>query len=165
MRCGKAHRLIEAYVDGRLPPPLAEEMERHLESCARCRVRAEAARLVAATLAEAPSVRAPEGFSKRVMNAVYRAALAGTPGPEREQRQARIPLRSFRRMGFSFVLTAAVITAGLFIPAAAYPRIAVTEDSAGGVVKNMMDGAGRVIHGALRSEHTRISGDEGGNTK
>ncbi len=165
MRCGKARRLIEAYVDGRLPVPLAEEMELHLESCARCGLRTEAARLVAATLAEPLSVRAPEGFAERVMNAVYKAALAGTPEPEHVGRQARIPLRSFRRMGFSFVLTAAVLSVSLFIPAVAYPRLVVPEEAAASMVKNMMNGAGSVVRGALRSADTRMTGDEGGNTK
>jgi anti-sigma factor RsiW len=158
MRCGKADGLIEAYVDGRLPAPLAAEMERHLVSCARCRVRVETARHVASSLAGEPAVRAPEGFADRVMNAVYNAALAGAPEPERGGRPVRIPARSFRRMGFSFILSAAVLAVGLFIPEAAYPRLAALED-AGGVVKNMMDGAERVIQGALRSADTR-----GGNT-
>jgi anti-sigma factor RsiW len=155
MKCGRMDGLVEAYVDGRFPAPLTKAVETHLGSCARCRLRVETARLIAGSLSEAPAVRAPEGFADKVMNAVYRAALSGATGAAGAP--ARIPTRSYRRMGLSFVLTAAILTVSLFIPAAAYPRL--MGPASGAAVKNAIDGAGRVVRGALRSYN------EGGTTR
>ncbi len=164
MRCGKADGLIEAYVDGALPAVLAGELALHLESCARCSARAEAARRISASLARSPRAKAPAGFAARVMDAVHRAALAGAPYAARgeAEKSAGIPPRSFKRLGYSFLLTAAVFTGGLFIPAAAFPKTGITKESAAGTVRNALEGAGRAVQGALHSMDAPRSADTGG---
>ncbi|HET6451166.1 MAG TPA: hypothetical protein VFI08_07625 [Spirochaetia bacterium] len=70
----------------------------------------------------AGDLRAPRGFSARVMDAVYREAMTAgrseVPGP------ASQPMRRlYRRVALSFMLTAAVLAGSLLLPRVSYPRL------------------------------------------
>jgi anti-sigma factor RsiW len=126
MRCAQVDRRVEQFVDGALEIPLVRQIERHLQSCTRCSARVDAARALLKGLG-APIERAPPGFAARVMDAVYREALSQS----RETRPARLPAqRGYRRLGLSFVLTAGILAASLFVPRISYPGLLGTGSAA-----------------------------------
>ena len=162
MRCGKVGPLIDRYVDGQLPPDLAEAVGAHKRGCARCARRVAAARRLAGFLGAEHALRAPAGFHERVMDAVYREALKGSPAelPAAEQAAAAGSpsprLRTYRRLGLSFLLSAAVLTVSLVLPRGLYPSLFRPESVAAGLsrgapsaVKEALDGAGRAVQGTL----------------
>jgi hypothetical protein len=101
-------------------------------------------------------VRAPRGFSQRVMSAVYREALAGTPrgepaAPPSSPRVSRL----YRRLALSFMLTGAVLAVSLLVPRGAYSTLigsaAGTALGAGPTtaVQSALVGAADAVQGAL----------------
>jgi len=101
-------------------------------------------------------VHAPRGFSRRVMNAVYREALAGVPA--REPAAAPSPSRVsrlYRRLALSFMLTGAVLAVSLLVPRGAYTTLigagAGTALGAGPstAVQSALVGAAEAVQGAL----------------
>ena len=110
------------------------------------------ARSVVDALLSEPMARAPSGFAGRVMESVYREALWG--GPARpvgaEEMKARgegllSPGRIYRRLGFSFVLTAVVLSATVFLPRVSYTALA----GASGVMEAVSPNGGRIVRSAL----------------
>jgi anti-sigma factor RsiW len=151
------------YTDGALPPDLAAGVALHAAGCTRCARRIADARRIAAAFAAEPPMRAPTGFTVRVMDSVYRAALSGAPDeqttldaahPAAGMQPART--RTYRRLGLSFMLAATVLTTGLVLPQGFYPAAIRTESVAAGLsrdrpspVKVALDGAGRTVQSAL----------------
>ncbi len=169
---GHVDALIERYVDGVLPPQSMEAVRRHLSACPRCAHRSEAAGRIAKALRGEPAVRAPLGFADSVMEAVYREALgsgAGAAAPEQAGPPAAGPF--YRRLGLSFVLTAAVLGASLLVPSLSYARIIKMETMSTidfakpSLVKGILDGAGSAVRGTLGSPGGRVSMYEGGASK
>ena len=172
MRCARIEPLVEGYVDGVLDAAQALAVEAHAQGCTRCASRIAAARLLVERLANEPAVRAPRGFTDRVMNAVYREALAGRPhavGPrpdvQGDDGARRVPARVYHRLGLSFVLTAGVLAVSLLVPRIAYMSLMGSVGAAGIadggslVVRDALDGADSVVKGILREQ------ENGGNTK
>lgn len=163
MRCAQVDRLVELFVDGALEDSQLRKIEAHALSCPRCTGRIRTARGVVESFT-APRERAPSGFTARVMDAVYREALAGRPGPVfREKRPAGssgVPARMYRRLGLSLLLTAGVLTASLFVPRAAYPGLLGVDFAAGfsregnAAVRDALNGADTAVRGILR-EHAQ----------
>ncbi len=162
MRCAQVDRHVERFVDGALVTSLAERIEAHVRSCTRCAARIDAARALLKGF-RAPPDRAPPGFAARVMDAVYREALAG--GPRRAVSESprafpsRMPALIYRRLGLSFVLTAGVLAASLFIPRAAYPGLlgtgsvaAVLSRESSVAVRDALNGADSAVRGILREQ-------------
>jgi hypothetical protein len=123
------------------------------------------------------SVHAPQGFARKVMDAVYRESLAGRPLAARPDHPARIlrrgahassgPIlsRMYRRLGLSFVLTGAVLAVSLLIPHGAYTTLirsgSVDAGLAAGpsaAVQEALIRAGYAVQGAL-GEH-QIGGNQ-----
>jgi anti-sigma factor RsiW len=163
MRCAKVGLLVDRYVDRKLPPDLTEAVAAHEKGCARCARRVAAARRLAGFLAAERPVRAPAGFHEKVMDAVYREALKGSPA-ERQPSAERATaagspssrLRTYRRLGLSFMLSAVVLTVSLVLPQGLYPSLFRPESVAAGLsrgapsaVKDALDGAGRAVQGTL----------------
>jgi len=170
MRCAQVDRRVERFVDGALDFRLARQIEAHLRSCRRCSARVDAARALLNGL-DSSADRAPPGFAARVMDTVYREALAGGPRPSapesQETSRARLPARIYRRLGLSLVLTAGVLAASLFVPRAAYPGLLGSGSAAAGlswesgatvprgfgaVVQSALNGADSVVRGILREQ-------------
>ena len=158
MRCARAESLIERYLDGALGSALAQELEAHVRGCARCTASVEAAKRLAEQLAAEPEVRAPHGFAARVMDAVYRQALAGEPRSARAEQSgpARIPAPVYRRLGFSFLVAAGVLAISLLIPRVSYPTLVGTgnaaaafADGSAGFVRTALNRADDAIQGIL----------------
>ena len=159
MRCRQVDRLIEPYLEGRLAAARAASLEEHLAECPACRARlAEAAR-VQQLLTKAARPQAPHGFAARVMSEVYAEESRRRPA---RARQERAPV--YRRLGYSFMASAAVLGLSLFIPRLAYPSIIGTQAVAmelgrsrpASVVQILDDagrGVGRVI--ALQTKGSR----------
>jgi anti-sigma factor RsiW len=166
MRCAQVDPYIEAFVDGSLDLPRASVIDAHVGSCARCAARARAAGRVSRALSAAPPVRAPRGFAGRVMDVVYREALAGGPGAASGVRPpSRLPARVYRRLGLSCMLTAGVLAVSLFIPRAAYSTLAGTgiagtafSRESAGAVKSALDGADNAVRAILRERAKEGSG-------
>ena len=171
MRSAHVDEYIERYVDGSLPQAREGRVALHERSCARCRRRIGAARRVTAILSAEPTPRAPREFADRVMDAVYREALKGDAAGwlSFEEREARAagplsPARIYRRLGLSFVLTAVVLSATVFIPRASYPTLVGTAGvsetvsrGGGAIVKNALNGAGLVVRDALHASNGGIT--------
>jgi hypothetical protein len=112
-------------------------------------------------------VRAPGGFARKVMDAVYRESLSARALPDRtaERRQGSLvesirayrpsAARLYRRVGLSFMLTAAVLAASLLVPHGAYSTlIGGGPDAALGAgpsaaVQRTLAGAGHAVQSAL----------------
>lgn len=114
----------------------------------------------------AETVHAPHGFARRVMDGVYRESLAARALPVRPASRGHIlagavrssrptVARMYRRLGLSFMFTAAVLAASLLVPHGAYPTlIGGGSDSALGAgpshaVQRALVGAGHAVQGAL----------------
>ena len=170
MRSAHVDEYIERYVDGSLPREQAVRVARHERSCVRCKGRIDAARLIVDALSAEPLVRAPSGFAGRIMDAVYREALRGDVGTTAagEEGKARFegplsPARIYRRLGFSFVLTAVVLSATVFLPRASYPVLVgtssvseVVSQGGGKVVKNALHGADMAVRDAIHARNGGI---------
>jgi hypothetical protein len=111
-------------------------------------------------------IRAPRGFAGKVMDAVYRESLAARALPRRmglrgsslaEAVRSHRPTvaRMYRRVGLSFMLTAAVLAASLLVPHGAYSTlIGGGPDAALGAgpsaaVQRTLAGAGHAVQSAL----------------
>ena len=66
MSCQKMETRILAYVDGRLKEDERAEVEKHLEGCAACRMRANEFRAVGDLLDELPMIEPSGAFNARV---------------------------------------------------------------------------------------------------
>jgi anti-sigma factor RsiW len=66
MSCEKMESRILGYVDGRLKESERPEVEKHLATCAPCRVRAEEFRAVSGLLDELPVIEPSPAFDARV---------------------------------------------------------------------------------------------------
>jgi hypothetical protein len=98
-------------------------------------------------------VRAPRGFTDRVMSAVYREALSPQAA---ETTASPTVLRLYRRIGLSFMLTAAVLAGSLLVPKAAYPTLIAPAESGAALgsgtttaVQGALAGAAMTVQGAL----------------
>ena len=119
-------------------------------------------------LRAAPELRAPRGFSQRVMSAVYREALAGrsqvrgTAAAQAASAQAASAQataarssRLYRRLALSFMITAAVLMVSLLLPRGAYPTLigAAAGKALGpgpsAAVRTALSGAANAVQGAL----------------
>jgi anti-sigma factor RsiW len=175
MRCARVDPYIEAFVDGSLDPARASEIAAHVGSCAKCAARARAAGRINRALSAQGAIgaesraRAPHGFAHRVMDTVYREALVGVPRPSdaaaraaaargaaARRASARAPARGYRRLGLSFVLTAGVLAASLFIPRIAYPSLMAASGAGAGFagesstsIRAALDGADAAMRGIL----------------
>lgn len=119
MRCRRVDRLVEHYLDGTLPDRLAGALEEHLRRCGHCAKRVQDARTVEAAFRTVSRVRAPESLVSRVMDEVYREGVV----PRRREGETQETAPLYRRLGYSFVATAALLVASLFVPRLAYPDL------------------------------------------
>jgi hypothetical protein len=98
------------------------------------------------------TVRAPRGFSYRVMDVVYKESLVGRSQPAEAAAPRAGPgllvSRLYRRLGWSFMVTAAVLAVSLLIPHGAYPTL-VRSGGAEAIVQNALVSAGEAVQGAL----------------
>jgi hypothetical protein len=114
----------------------------------------------------AGDIRAPGGFAERVMSQVYREALAPRAAPTAGAAgtAGMAPAgarRMYRRLGLSFLLTAAVLGASLLVPRAAYTSLVAFGERPGvrggsvETVKSALEGAGSTVRGILGEGETR----------
>jgi anti-sigma factor RsiW len=82
MRCAKAKKRLGALLDGQMNGPAADELTRHVESCASCQRELETLRGVESFLRGALVPPGVPGFAARVASeaASRRAARARRPG-------------------------------------------------------------------------------------
>ena len=118
-------------------------------------------------------VNAPQGFAQKVMDAVYRESLAGRPLAARPEPSVKIlrrgahassgPIvsRMYRRLGLSFMLTAAVLAVSLLIPHGAYSTLIKSGGADAGLaagpsaaVQEALIHAGHAVQGALGKQQT-----------
>src|ERR1700747_3851869 len=66
MSCGRTEKKIMGYVDGRLKEGERLEMEKHLSTCAACRVRVNEFRAVNVLLDELPVIEPSAAFDVRM---------------------------------------------------------------------------------------------------
>jgi anti-sigma factor RsiW len=154
MRCAEVRLLTADFVDGSLEASRARQVEAHAAGCLRCSRELAAERRVLEALRAVPPVRAPKGFSDKVMEGVYRQALAGATAAGREEthESRRFPARGYRRLGLSFVVTATVLAASLLIPRVAYPTLFTSGDigaESASVVRDAVQGADRAVQQIL----------------
>jgi hypothetical protein len=106
LTCAACRSELTALVDGAIHPAVARAILSHVESCAGCRARLEAHRLIAEHARRLPSIEAPAWLEGRVVAAVTL--------PTR--------LRHFARRAGALALAASfALTAGLL---AIYPKLA-----------------------------------------
>ena len=104
------------------------------------------------------TVRAPRGFAHRVMDVVYKESLAAGRRPAPRRTASRL----YRRLAWSFMLTAAVLAVSLLIPNGAYPTLVSTGRAEAGLghgpsamVQHALTGAGEAVQGALGEKQIR----------
>jgi hypothetical protein len=112
------------------------------------------------------TARAPHGFALKVMDAVYKESLAGrstrsfpsaraTRFADAARAAGPTVGRMYRRLGLSFMLTAAILAASLFVPHGAYTSLvgggtdAALGPGPSAAVQNALVGAGHAVQGAL----------------
>jgi anti-sigma factor RsiW len=172
MRCAQVERLVDVFVDGRLAGQQAAAIEEHASGCVRCAESIRLARGIREALHADPALKAPRGFSDRVMAGVYRQALQGLPRPEAAVAQgARGPrghaeaasrgaaAKVYRRLGLSFLLTAGVLAVSLLVPRIAYPTLlgrqgAVIDRESRSAVRGLLMEADSAVRGALGEPNT-----------
>ena len=120
-------------------------------------------------------VHAPSGFARKVMDAVYRESLAGRASPagaagRRAVVTAAVRMsrptvaRMYRRLGLSFILTAAVLAASLLVPHGTYSTLigsgfnAALGTGPSATVQNVLVDAGHAVQGALGEQ--QIGGNQ-----
>jgi anti-sigma factor RsiW len=106
LTCAACRTELTALVDGAIHPAVARAILSHVETCAGCRSRLEAHRLIAGHARRLPSIEAPAWLEDRVVSAVTR--------PARIRRLAR-------RAGALAFAASFALTAGLL---ALYPKLA-----------------------------------------
>jgi anti-sigma factor RsiW len=166
--CQELSRQVARYVDGRLDEAAAATLAAHAARCARCRALIGAERRLSAALARGPAPRAPETLAESVMAAVYREALAprgADPAPE-------LTAKTCRRMGLSFVLSAALVAVVLLFPPGLLPPefrtegvAAALQGSRTSVVKDALAGADAAVRGALHSPAGAAATVQGGRSR
>ena len=86
MECDRARTLIDAYVDRELDVSSITEIERHIESCAACRMLYEGRRALSVQLREpALYAAAPEGLRRRIVDAIAAESPRVSLRPARRQ--------------------------------------------------------------------------------
>jgi len=155
-RCVKVQSLLDRYMDGVLAPNVEQAVRDHLATCSACARSFALAQGIAEALASPAPLPAPEGLHRRVMDEVYRLAMAGYPhragADEKEAQRGRF----YRRLGLCFMLSAAILAVSLVIPRVSYPTIfagtAVAADlSSNGarIARITLIDADRVVRGTL----------------
>ena len=120
------------------------------------------------------NVHAPSGFARKVMDSVYRESLAGRSSPAAAAGRGTVlsaavrmsrptVARMYRRLGLSFMLTAAVLAASLLVPHGTYSTIIGSGFAAPGTgpsatVQRVLLGAGHAVQGALGEQ--QIGGNQ-----
>lgn len=113
MDCGKAGKVLQDEIDGRLPPAESAEVRRHVESCAACAAEADAYRRVGELLRAWTVARAGEKAPQ--LDVLWPRVRAGIEERKRENRGAA----SIRR--WLWLPAAAVLAIGAIV---FYPSIA-----------------------------------------
>ena len=123
---------------------------------------------IALSAAREPRVQAPEGLLDGVMQAVYRESLRGFTALEEPAAAAR----TYRRIGWSFVLSAALVTAVLIAPTGmlrapqwsdGVARVLRADERS--VVRNVLAGVDRAVRGALRPAAAPEPAMQGGTSR
>src|SRR5437763_16902455 len=86
MSCSRMENKILGYVDGRLKESERLEVEKHLATCAACRLRVNEFRAVSSLLDELPVIEPSTAFDLRV-----HARVAALPGKQRWGEWLRAP--------------------------------------------------------------------------
>lgn len=125
LTCAACRTELTALVDGAIHPAVARAILSHVESCAGCRARLEAHRLIAEHARRLPSIEAPAWLEDRVVAAVTRPA--------------RLRLLA-RRAGALALAASFALTAGLL---AIYPKLAAQYGlpTAGAALSRALGGA------------------------
>jgi anti-sigma factor RsiW len=79
-----ASDLFSAYLDAELPPPELERLEEHLHHCDTCRSGYEEFAEAITLVRDVPRLRAPRGFTRRVVKRARRSRTRGL-GPAAAQ--------------------------------------------------------------------------------
>lgn len=72
-----AAELFSAYLDAELPEPELDRLEEHLDDCGECRSEYEEFAEALALVRGVPRLRAPRGFTRRVVKRAQRARKRG----------------------------------------------------------------------------------------
>lgn len=108
MKCRKASRRLNAYLDGELAPDEALAVQEHLRACERCVAELEGLKQLDEALDAEPAVAVPSGFARRVR------AIA------EERGAARVRLGTSRgrlNLVLSRIAAVVVVAAGLWVGA------------------------------------------------
>ena len=105
MKCSEMSRLLHAYLAGSLEPGQAEEVEGHLQDCARCQGELALEREISVGLERFPALEPSESFVAGTLG-----RLAG-PSP---RAAAKAPANGLARLVFDGLVPAFVL-AGLFL--------------------------------------------------
>ena len=152
MRCRRVDNLLERYADGRVGTSLARRIEVHLQGCEGCAAALREVIALAERLQAFPAATAPDDLESRIMAAIAREAALRDSELASDRRAEVNPL--YRRLGLSFVLTAALLAGSLFIPHGAYfslvgsPAVATYLGPERGL-KETLARAGGVVRGTL----------------
>ena len=104
MNCSEAGELLHAYVDGELDVVRAQEVERHLASCAACSRSYENLRSLKSALKSSPYFKAPAGLRREIRASVIGKEPKPIAGPSAWARLVRIAIPLAAAVGVLLLL-------------------------------------------------------------
>ena len=131
MSCSRMETKILAYVDGRLKDSERLDVEKHLASCAACKVRATEFRAVNSLLDELPQIEPSPAFDLRV-----HALVAAEPVKRAWWSSLMLSPRVAFAAAMLLLATAWIGTRGPEAPVIAGPDAAVVENADYDVISN-----------------------------
>jgi anti-sigma factor RsiW len=131
MSCSQMETKIVAYVDGRLKESERLDVEKHLASCAACKLRATEFRAVSSLLDELPQIEPSEAFDLRV-----HALVAAEPVKRSWWSSLLVSPRVAFAAAMLLLATVWIGSRGPEVPAIPGPDAAVVESADFDVISN-----------------------------
>lgn len=114
MKCHEAVKLMDKYIEDTLDKYISSQFEEHIRTCKACKTELAITRSLHKERSIYNKIKAPEGFTGKVMASIYNLEPQKRPLPSGKNEEMWRSV--YRRLGFSLILTAGVLIFSLLIP-------------------------------------------------